>query len=73
MSIFEQTNISMADIGEGINLEKLKRMEKFFPQEYTIKLEMLVMDMEKQMKSIQKERQHLKNENTILKESNDSN
>jgi len=56
MSIFEQTNISMADIGEGINLEKLKRMEKFFPQEYTIKLEMLIMDMEKQMKSIQKER-----------------
>jgi hypothetical protein len=48
-------------------------MEKYFPQEYQNRLEILLLDMEKQLKTLKKERKYLKSENTVLKESNDSN
>ncbi|CDW73387.1 UNKNOWN [Stylonychia lemnae] len=73
MSIFDQTNVSSANFDQDINLDKLKRMEKYFPQEYQNRLELLLVDMEKQLKASKKERKFLKNENIILKESNDSN
>ena len=84
MSIFEQTNISKAERVEGlesagisadggVNLEKLKKMEKYFPKEYQNRLEIILLQMEKQLKDLKKERKFLKSENTILKESNESN
>lgn len=73
MSIFDQTNISSANIETEVNLEQLKKMEKYAPKEYQAKLEMTLLDLEKLIKSLKKEKKYLKSENNILKESNDSN
>lgn len=48
-------------------------MEKYFPKEYQQRLELMLLDMEKQLKTVKKERKLLRSENTILKESNGSN
>lgn len=48
-------------------------MEQYFPKEYQQKLELLLIDFEKQLKSVKKERRQLKSENTVLKETIESN
>lgn len=48
-------------------------MEKYFPEEYQQRLEILLLDMDKQLQAARKEKKFLKSQNTILKESNDSN
>ena len=58
---------------QDLNLDKLKKMEKYFPKEYQQRLELMLLDLEKQVKALKKDRKYLKSENAILKESNDSN
>ena len=55
-----------------IDIDKLKKIEKFYPKEYQNRLEVLLVDMEKQIKTLKKTNRTMRSEDTVLKENSDS-